>query len=670
MRGENMKQSADLRRLLESIDRKSYPAYKSAQGIYAFESYTLSIDHVQGDPFASPSKVSITVPHARAGYPGAYFDTPWKKTALEDYLVRQFGREIAQFNFKAKGSGKSGLIAISSPGPEILSRTACEITKTGITARFEVGFPAFGRTINSGELIKILFEFLPRCVKSVFFHASRNPKEVKAVAELAEDQQFIREELKRRSLVAFVADGAVLPRESGVSSRPMKGGVAFSSPESLRVEMELPHRGRITGMGIKEGITLIVGGGYHGKSTLLKALELGVYNHVAGDGREYVITDDTALKLRAEDGRSINNVDISLFINDLPNKKDTRRFSTPDASGSTSQAAGVVEGWEAGSRVFLIDEDTSATNFMLRDELMQHIISRDKEPITPFIERARDLFVKAGISTVLVAGSSGAYFYIADTIIQMDCYVPLDITEKTKKACAEYGEDPTKAAPGFSLPAPGRKLAVATAGKSMASNTGRQSAESRGGYGAADGDEDEGFGGNGRGGDRDGGRGGYGSGGRGGYGDGGRGSHGDGGRGGYGNGGRGGYGRGERDGDRDGGRDSYGHGGDRSGRGRDERIKTKTYGKDSLQVGKEQVDLRFVEQLIHGEQTAALAQMVRYCLEKQLFPRYSVTEIVKLLTSEINRGGLPAISDSSYAAMGLCMPREQEIFACLNRYRG
>ena len=251
----------------------------------------------------------------------------------------------------------------------------------------------------------------------------------------------------------------------------------------------------------------------------------------------------------------------------------------------------------------------------------------------------------------------------------MDCYVPLDITEKTKKACAEYGEDPTKAAPGFSLPAPGRKLAVA-AGKSMASSAGRQSAESRGGYVAADGDEDEGFGGNGRGGYGSGGRGGHGDGGRGGYGDGGRGGHGDGGRGGYGNGGRGGYGRGGRDSDSDGGRDSYGRGGDRSGRGRDERIKTKTYGKDSLQVGKEQVDLRFVEQLIHGEQTAALAQMVRYCLEKQLFPRYSVTEIVRLLTSEINRGGLPAISDSSYAAMGLCMPREQEIFACLNRYRG
>ena len=630
MRGKlEMKQAADLRRLLESIDRKSYPAYKSAQGQYGFEGYTLSIDHVQGDPFASPSKVSITVPHAKAGYPQASYDTPWKKTALEDYLVRQFGREIAQFNFKAKGSGKSGLIAISNPGPEILSRTACEITGSGITARFEVGFPAFGRTINSGELIKILFEFLPRCVRGVFFYASRNPREVKAVAQLAEDQQFIREELKRRHLVAFVADGAVLPRESGVSSRPMKGGVAFSSPDSLRVELELPNKGKITGMGLKEGITLIVGGGYHGKSTLLKALELGVYNHVSGDGREYVITDDTALKLRAEDGRSINNVDISLFINDLPNKKDTHRFSTPDASGSTSQAAGVIEGWEAGSRVFLIDEDTSATNFMLRDELMQHIISRDKEPITPFIERARDLFEKAGISTVMVAGSSGAYFYIADTIIQMDCYEPFDITEKTKEACTRYGEDPTRTAPGFALPKEDRRLAAAGNAKGASMAAGRSDGRMRSGYGSAGGDN---------------GSAGAGHGGRNGSDDFGRGGHG-----------------GRRD------ADGYGRGGRG---GRDERIKTKTYGKDSLQVGKEQVDLRFVEQLVHGEQTAALAQMVRYCLEKQLFSRMTVKQIVHTLNEEIRRGGLAAISDSSYAAMGLCMPREQEIFACLNRYRG
>ena len=626
-----MKQSEDLRRLLESIDRKSYPSYKSAQGVYSFGSFLLSIDHVQGDPFASPSKVSITVPHQKAGFPQELFDRPWKKTAMEDYLVRQFSREISQFNFKARGSGKSGLIATSSPGPEVLSRTACEYTQSGLTARFEVGFPANGRTINSGELVKILFDFLPRCVRNVFFYSSQDKARVQAVADLAEDQQFIREEFKRLHLVSFVADGSVLPRESGVSSKPMKGGVAFSSPDSLRVTMDLPHRGKLSGMGLKEGITLIVGGGYHGKSTLLKALELGVYNHIAGDGREYVITDDTALKLRAEDGRSISNVDISLFINDLPNRKDTRSFSTPDASGSTSQAAGVIEGIEAGARVFLIDEDTSATNFMLRDELMQQIISRDKEPITPFIERARDLFGQAGISTVMVAGSSGAYFYIADTIIQMDCYVPYDITERTKEACARYGEDPTAQAPGFALPKEGRKLAVSGA----AQKSGR---------------DDRAGGQDGRGG-RDG---------RGGYG--GRGQDGRGGYGGRGQDGRGGYGgRGEQDG-----RGGYGS----RAAGRDDRIKTKVYGKDSLQVGKEQVDLRFVEQLVHGEQTAALAQMVRYCLEKQLLTRCSVTQTVDLLMAEIQKNGLPAISDSSYPAMGLCMPRRQEIFACLNRYRG
>lgn len=583
-----MKSSEDLRQLLVSIDHRGYPAYKSTQGAYDFGAYVLSIDHVQGDPFASPSNVSISIAHQKAGYPAESFGSPWRKTALEDYLVRQFHQEIARYNFKAKGSGKSGLIATSHPGPEILPRTACECTEKGITARFEVGFPANGRTINSGELIKIFFDFLPKCIQQVFFYRSRKPAEVKAVIDLADDQQYIRKQLLEQNLVSFVADGAVLPRESGVSSRPMSGtgSVAFQSPASLQVTMDLPHKGSISGMGIPKGITLIVGGGYHGKSTLLKALEAGVYNHIAGDGREYVITDRTAMKLRAEDGRSVRNVDISLFINDLPNRKDTKNFSTEDASGSTSQAANVVEGIEAGSRVFLIDEDTSATNFMVRDDLMQKIISRDKEPITPFIERARDLYEKAGISTVMVAGSSGAYFYIADTIIQMDHYKPLDITENTKKYCAGYGAEPIHSAPDFAIPAKGRKLtAIQAKPVSAAAPKGRYGRDNRGG-------------------------------------------------------------------------------------GRDDRIKTKVFGKDSLQVGKETVDMRFVEQLIDSEQTAALAQMLRYCVENQLLERYPLTKIVELIQEKVKKEGLTALDSHSYGAMGLCLPRPQEIFACLNRYRG
>ena len=581
-----MKTSEDLRQLLDRIDHRGYPAYKDTKGMYQFARYVLSIEHVQGDPFAAPSKLSVCVAGRMAGFPRELFDKKHKRIALQDELARNFWNQIQQYSFQAKGSGKSGIISVSRCSQEILERTACELNPLSgdVTVRFEVGFPANGRTINARELKKILYDFLPSCVERSLYYARLDGRKVQKVMELSEDQAYIRSQLETMGLVAFVANGAILPRESGVSQRPMKGAVPFCSPKSMEVAMELPYRGKISGMGIPRGVTLIVGGGYHGKSTLLKALETGVYPHIAGDGREYVVTDAAAMKIRAEDGRSIRHTDISMFINDLPNKKNTKNFSTPDASGSTSQAAAVIESWESGSRVFLIDEDTSATNFMLRDELMQQIISRDKEPITPFIERARDLYEKAGISTIMVAGSSGAYFYIADTIIQMDCYRPVDITAATKEACKRFGEDPTTHAPNFVLPERGRRLHVEKAG------SGAGNSFNRGGY--------------------------------------------------------------------------------RGGHEREERIKTKVHGKDSLQVGKEQVDLRFVEQLIHNEQTAALAQMVRYCISNQLFARYSVEQIADLLWNQIQQKGLPSISDSSYAAMGLCLPRRQEIFACLNRYRG
>ena len=414
-----MQTSAELRSLLSRIDHRGYPAYKDTKGMYQFPGYVLSIDHVQGDPFASPSKLSIHVKGKTAAFPRELYKGRHQRTALQDELTRRFGREAEQFAFKAKGSGKSGLISVSRCGQEVLERTACTLDPADgdIVMRFEAGFPANGRTINARELEKILFDFLPRCVKNSLFYKNLDPKRLREIIDLAEDQQYIREMLPQLGLCAFVADGSILPRESGISSRPMKGGVKFRAPEELKVTLDLPHKGKITGMGIRKGITLIVGGGYHGKSTLLKALELGVYNHIAGDGREYVITDDTAMKIRAEDGRSIRKTDISMFINDLPNGKDTVGFVTEDASGSTSQAANVIESIEAGTSLLLIDEDTSATNFMIRDELMQRVIHRDMEPITPFIDRIRELYEVYGISTVIVAGSSGAYFHIADSII-------------------------------------------------------------------------------------------------------------------------------------------------------------------------------------------------------------------------------------------------------------
>ena len=427
-----MKTSLDLKNELKSINGKSYGTYKSLANKYDFKSYILSIDHVQGDPFASPSKVRLIINQKISKFPSHLFDTQYKKVALEDYLTRLFYSNIVKFSSRVSGSGKSGLISISKCGQEILERTALIISNDKIEVRFEIGFPARGRSILSDELEKILFNFLPQIVDNTLIYENLNKTSIQKRIDLSEDQHYIRCSIKEKNLVAFIADGSVLPRESGISSRPLKNAIPFKSPESLKVELNLPHKGKLTGMGIQKGITLIVGGGYHGKSTLLQALELGVYNHIEGDGREYVITGSSALKVRAEDGRFIKNTDISLFINNLPNGKDTKKFCSDNASGSTSQAANIIEGIESNTGAFLIDEDTSATNFMIRDDVMQKLVSKEKEPITPFIEIVKSLYDKLGISTILVVGSSGDYFDIADKVIQMDSYEPKDVTEEAK----------------------------------------------------------------------------------------------------------------------------------------------------------------------------------------------------------------------------------------------
>lgn len=434
-----MRTASELREQLKRIDHRSYPAYKELRGQYDFGDYILSIDHVQGDPFAAPSRLSVLVSGSRAGFPAELFDTMPKRITLQDQLTRAFGRAIQKGSFQAKGSGKSGLLSVSRCGQQVLERTTLRIAGDGaITLRFEAGFPASGRTIQAGELGKMLFTILPEGVRSSLFYERADREKLKRAVRLCENQQFIREKLEELSLCAFVADGSILPRESGVSERPMKGAVPFQSPETLRITLALPDGSKISGMGIPKGITLFVGGGYHGKSTILQALQNGVYNHIEGDGREYVITDDTAFKLRAEDGRSISGVDISPFIKNLPNGKDTVHFSTEDASGSTSQAANLMEAAESGSRLLLIDEDTSATNFMIRDQLMSQVITPFEEPITPFISRVRSLYTDLGISTVIVAGSSGSYFHVADRVIQMKEYVPYDITRKAKQAAEAF----------------------------------------------------------------------------------------------------------------------------------------------------------------------------------------------------------------------------------------
>lgn len=437
-----MKNKMELYETLNRINNKGYKAYKDIEGVYDFGQFTLFIDHVQSDPFAPPSRVRVRVSMKESGFEGKLFSTKERKIAFEDYISRKIYGEILKLP-KLKGTGNSGVIFIDCGGQEILERTSVKIDNDFVEARISIGLPAFGRKINSKSAERIFFEFLPILVKRALTYENYDKKEAEKWVKLYEDQEYIRKILLDIGLVAFIKDGSILPRESGISDKPLKKGkvIPFISPESLRVEIELPNNGKITGMGIKKGVTLIVGGGYHGKTTLLKALESGVYNHIPGDGREFVITVKDAVKIRAEDGRRVEKVDISPFIANLPDGQDTKRFSTENASGSTSQAANIMEAVEIGTSLLLLDEDTCATNFMIRDARMQKLVAKEKEPITPFIDRVRQIYEEMGISTILVMGGSGDYFDVADCVIKMQDYRPYDVTEEARKIAFQLKTD-------------------------------------------------------------------------------------------------------------------------------------------------------------------------------------------------------------------------------------
>jgi predicted ABC-class ATPase len=441
-----MNSHTDLEQTLLNLDRQSYKAYKQIRGRYQFPGFVLCIDHVQGDPFAAPSRVRVQVPQAGqqgAGFPSELFTTPSRAIALCDYLNREFYRQSRQRQDK-RGSGKSGLIAIAAPVQQVLQRNAVLIDETQVEARFVVGLPAQGRRILGRQAAELLCDDIPALVARSLRYASLDADAIRRHVETVEDADALRAQLRDRQLVAFIADGATLPRRSGIDDRPLTNAVIpFRSPEALRVSLSCPNRGTVTGMGISNGISLIVGGGYHGKSTLLNAIAKGVYNHIPGDGREAVVTDTHAMKIRAEDGRSIVNVDISPFINHLPQGRSTQQFSSENASGSTSQAASIIEALEVGVTALLVDEDTSATNFMIRDRRMQALIAKKQEPITPFVDKIGQLYRDHGVSTILVMGGSGDYFDVADTVIAMTQYEPQDVTQQAIAIAETYATERT-----------------------------------------------------------------------------------------------------------------------------------------------------------------------------------------------------------------------------------
>jgi predicted ABC-class ATPase len=435
-----MQDERDLRRRLNRIDGRGYKAYRDIEGAYGIGPFTLYVDHVQSDPFAPPSRMRVRLPQETAAMPGELFANPDRRRGLEDFLTRSFATAAGRFAGKQRGTGKSGMVAIDRCGQEVLLRTSMVVCDEYVEARFVVGLPARGRKVMGRKAFRILADEIPQVVEHSLLYDSLDSPAVRRHVEVVEDQAGLRRSLDDLGLVAFVADGSVLPRRSGVSDLPMERerAVPFESPPELRTTVELPNAGKVAGMGLPAGVTLIVGGGYHGKSTLLRAIERGVYDHVPGDGRELVVARGDAAKVRAEDGRSVREADIHHFIGELPGGEDTSRFTTDNASGSTSQAANIVEALESGSHLLLLDEDTSATNFMIRDARMQTLVAEEHEPITPFIDRVGEIHDVLGVSTILVLGGSGDYIDVADHVLMMREYRLLEVTRRAREVAAEF----------------------------------------------------------------------------------------------------------------------------------------------------------------------------------------------------------------------------------------
>ena len=560
-----MKNKEDLKKELIKIDHKSYGMYKTLGGSYSYGNYILHIDHVQGDPFASPSRLRFEVKKETHGFPEEYYEEKHRRLALEDQVLRRFLRQLRQLDKGSMGSGKSGRITTCPANQTVQERIAVVFSKDRMELRFEMGFPARGRTIMAKEMQKLVFDILPELAESCLFYRKWDTKSksfLEKAVFLADDQKELRRQLKEKGLTGFVANGAILPRESGISDRPMRDAVPFISPESLQIEIELPHKGKMIGMGIPKGITVIVGGGYHGKSTLLKALEQGVYNHIAGDGREYVVADATGMKIRAEDGRSILHTDISLFINHLPAGQDTVDFSSENASGSTSQAANLIEAMEAGAELLLLDEDTSATNFMIRDKVMAKLVSDEKEPITTLLRHIRGIYKTMGISFIIVVGISGDYLSVADLVLQLDHYKVKDVTKEAKEICEQCQIAGQYAEKEVCMPEFSRKLKPV----------------------------------------------------------------------------------------------------------KHARRKLKSMGTDTVLIDRESIDVRYLEQLSESGQTTALAYMMGWILD-HVTKEEDIQEFIENMYKLIERKGMAAVIPANYSAGHPVLPRKQELYACLNRYR-
>lgn len=427
-----------LRSIINRIHHNNYSLYRGLEGRFDFSDFSLRFDRIQSDPFAPPSQLTLTIPLSSTGFSSDCYTMSHRRTAFTDYISRILAGAIRRLTRGGGGSGNGGVWAINYGGQTILERNSVVIRQDRLEVRLMAGLPAQGRKIDGQLAAAMLLEELPRLAETGLYRKALPPGGLEDALQLAEEQASLRQQLREQDLLAFIPYGAILARRSGVEDGPLPGAVPYAGPPQRETVMKLPDGTALRGTGIPRGIVLITGGAYHGKTTLLQAIQSGVWDHIRGDGREHIVSCPDLVKVRAEDGRAVRRVDISPFVNRLPGGRDTRVFNTDLASGATSQAAGIIEALDMGSRCILMDEDSSATNLLIRDIRMRHLIPDLKEPVTPYLDLARSLYQKRGVSTILALGGNGDFLDVADTVLVMDEYRAMDGVSAAREVMACY----------------------------------------------------------------------------------------------------------------------------------------------------------------------------------------------------------------------------------------
>lgn len=425
-----------LRDKIISLEGKPYAAYQALEGAYRFERFVLYVDRVVPDPPGIPASMRVRVDQAEARFPKDLWSSRMRRVALEDYVARRWLDGIRKI---ARTRGGRGAFTVDIGGQAILERTACRVAEDFVEVRGGMVLPAEGRKVAAKSAQTLFFEDLPQIVDGALIHPNQNPAPIQRQVEVAEDAEASRTQLAAHGLVAFLADGSVLPRE-GTSDRPQLSRlVPLQAPEELRVTLTLPHRGPVTGLGIPRGVTVIMGSPFSGRSTLLGAIAACVNMHIPGDGREYCGTMPDAVMVRTDESRRIEGVNFAPFISALPGGEDPTRYRTEHAPEIVSQGAAIVEALETGCSLLLIDEDTSAAGFLSRDALWQRLNPHAQIPLTPLADLLRPLYEEHGVSTIIVTSLGHEYVPVADTVLAMDGFRPRVVTAVAKQAAAEVG---------------------------------------------------------------------------------------------------------------------------------------------------------------------------------------------------------------------------------------